>query len=195
MPAQPKKYFIKTFGCQANKSDSERLAGDYSARGYCETVDWKQADEIVVNICSVRQRAEDRVQGFLQNIDEYFSEKTRRPKIILTGCMTHHGQKALYELLPQVDEISPSMRLASINKPLERIRSTPGFPSRLVATRSVPSASSLTLAVEKNPVLKKISWTKYKNSPTKATKKSLFWGKTSTHTGSKKPALVTASCS
>jgi tRNA-2-methylthio-N6-dimethylallyladenosine synthase len=53
-------YYIHTFGCQSNKSDSERIAGDYEARGFVEASDWKDADEIVVNTCAIRQSAEDR---------------------------------------------------------------------------------------------------------------------------------------
>lgn len=100
------RYFIKTFGCQANKSDSERIAGDYQARGYEETSSWKEADEIVINTCSVRERAEDRVKGFLLNIEKHFKSKSK-PKVILTGCMIHHGAAALRKNLPLVDEILP----------------------------------------------------------------------------------------
>ncbi len=101
-------YFIKTFGCQSNKSDSERIAGDYQARGYLPAKSWQAADEIIVNTCAVRQRAEDRAQGFLLNVEKHFRQtKRNKPKIILTGCMTHHGDNKLLELLPQVDEILP----------------------------------------------------------------------------------------
>lgn len=103
-----KTYFIKTYGCQANKSDSERIAGDYQARGWQETDDWRQADNIIVNTCAVRQSAEDRVLGFLKNVVDYFqSQNQPRPKIILTGCMTYHGEKVLVKKLPMVDEILP----------------------------------------------------------------------------------------
>ena len=103
-----KKYFIKTFGCQANKSDSERIAGDYQARGYKETERWQLADEIIINTCSVRERAEDRVKGFLINIEKHFKAKDKPlPKIILTGCMIHHGVKNLKDKLPLVDEVLP----------------------------------------------------------------------------------------
>lgn len=101
-----KYFFIKTFGCQANKSDSERIAGDYIARGFKEASIWKKADEIVVNTCSVRQRAEDRVKGFLLNVEKHFTATTK-PKIILTGCMLHHQTKDIIKLLPQVDEVLP----------------------------------------------------------------------------------------
>ncbi len=101
-----KKYFIVTFGCQANKSDSERIEGDYLARGYSPAKSWQEADEIVINTCAVRQRAEDRVKGFLLNVEKYFSSH-QKPKIILTGCMVHHSAVILRQLLPQVDEILP----------------------------------------------------------------------------------------
>lgn len=108
MPSQAKTYYIHTFGCQSNKSDSERIAGDYEARGFAEAKDWRVCDELVVNTCAVRQRAEDRAKGFLHNVAVYFHEHgQRRPKIILTGCMTHHGHDKLYEMLPIVDEILP----------------------------------------------------------------------------------------
>jgi tRNA-2-methylthio-N6-dimethylallyladenosine synthase len=108
-----KYFYIKTFGCQANKSDSERIAGDYIARGFKETSNWKKANQIVVNTCSVRQRAEDRVRGFLLNLDKHFdlAKKTdsssQKPKVILTGCMLHHQQSHLHTLLPQIDEVLP----------------------------------------------------------------------------------------
>lgn len=101
-------YFIHTFGCQSNKSDSERIAGDYEARGYTEAEDWRVCDELVVNTCAIRQRAEDKARGFLYNVGVHFNELGKqRPKIILTGCMTHHGNEKLYEMLPIVDEILP----------------------------------------------------------------------------------------
>ncbi len=103
-----KKYFIKTFGCQANKSDSERIAGDYQARGFGETSRWQDADELVINTCSVRERAEHRVNGFLRNVEKHFHQANKAlPKIILTGCMIHHGVTKLKEKLPLVDEILP----------------------------------------------------------------------------------------
>ncbi len=108
MSSAVKTYYIHTFGCQSNKSDSERIAGDYLARGYAEAQDWRQCDELVVNTCAVRQRAEDRARGFIHNVVVYFHELGQpRPKIILTGCMTHHGNDQLYEMIPAIDEILP----------------------------------------------------------------------------------------
>jgi tRNA-2-methylthio-N6-dimethylallyladenosine synthase len=100
------KYYIHTFGCQSNKADSERIEGDYRARGYTPAKDWKVADEIVLNTCSVRQSAEDRVRGLLVNIEQYFAGKTK-PKIILTGCITHFSETQLLEMFPIVDQVLP----------------------------------------------------------------------------------------
>ena len=103
-----KTYFIHTFGCQSNKSDSERIAGDYEARGYSTADDWRSCDELVINTCAIRQRAEDRARGFLYNVVTYFAQNNKKkPKIILTGCMTHHGDAKLLEMMPAVDEILP----------------------------------------------------------------------------------------
>lgn len=100
--------FIKTFGCQANKSDSERILGDYLSRGFQETQVWREADEIVLNTCSVRQSAEDRVRGFVLNLNKYLLETGKpKPKVILTGCMLHFNEKEIKTLLPEVDEILP----------------------------------------------------------------------------------------
>lgn len=101
-------YYIHTFGCQANKSDSERIAGDYQARGFIPAKKWQDCDELVVNTCAVRQRAEDRARGFIHNVVTYFENKQQpRPKIILTGCMVHHGDQKLFELIPHLDEVLP----------------------------------------------------------------------------------------
>jgi len=118
-----KTYYIKTFGCQSNKSDSERIEGDYQARGYKKSASWRKADEIIVNTCAVRERAEHRTRGFIHNVVEHFEKKSSKalrlattrsgqpvrtkPKIILTGCMTHHGEKKLLEMIPELDQVLP----------------------------------------------------------------------------------------
>lgn len=114
-----KAYFIYTFGCQANKSDSERIAGDYQARGYIKAKTVDLADEIIINTCSVRQRAEDRVVGLIHNLSKKLKSRKQKPKIILTGCMTHHGQRKLLNMLSDVDEILPIAEVG-FNQPIVR---------------------------------------------------------------------------
>lgn len=102
------KYFIHTFGCQSNKSDSERIAGDYQARGYEEAASWQECDELVVNTCAVRKRAEDRARAFYHKVVTYFEKAGKpKPKFIITGCMVHHGNDRLFEMMPQLDEVLP----------------------------------------------------------------------------------------
>ena len=100
---KPKSYFIYTFGCQMNKADSERISGDYQSRGFIPAKSVKEADEIIINTCSVRKSAEDRVIGLLLNL----TKSKKGKKIILTGCMIHHGADKLLEIMPGLDEILP----------------------------------------------------------------------------------------
>ncbi len=120
-------YFIYTFGCQSNKSDSERIAGDYTARGYVSAQSWRSCDELVINTCAVRQRAEDRAKGFLINVLAYFHKShKRKPKIIVTGCMIHHGADKLRQILPGVDEVLPIAEVG-FNHPAVRTDTVHGF--------------------------------------------------------------------
>ena len=52
------KYFIKTFGCQQNKSDSERIASAFESRGMSTAEDYHDANYVVINTCMIRQQAE-----------------------------------------------------------------------------------------------------------------------------------------
>ncbi len=76
------KYFIKTFGCLANESDSERIASFFERRGFKSSI-LEKADIVVVNTCSVRESAENRVFGFVNNL----IKKDFKGEIIITGCM------------------------------------------------------------------------------------------------------------
>ena len=90
-----------------NVADSERIAGSYQQRGYEKAESAEKADEIIINTCSVRQSAEDRVVGLLYNLSQKFKTNKKRPKIILTGCMLHYGEKKLAKMLPFIDEFLP----------------------------------------------------------------------------------------
>lgn len=106
-----KNFFIKTFGCQANKADSERMVAHYQSKGYSLVDDWHQSQLIIINTCAVRQRAEDRVIGLVRNIDKYFDqENLPRPKVLVTGCILHLSKKKLKDFFPTVDEF-PNLNL------------------------------------------------------------------------------------
>jgi len=98
-----KTYFVKTYGCQMNQSDSERIVGWYESKGWVPTKGIEKADEVVINSCSVRQTAEDRVLGLVNNLSKL---KANNPKlkIILTGCLLRYPLTDLRKKMPQVDE-------------------------------------------------------------------------------------------
>ena len=119
------KYFIKTFGCQQNKADSERVAAAFEARGMKPAKGYADADYIVVNTCMVRQSAEDRVYGLVRNLGK-IKEKKPILKIIVTGCMVglafrdKSGKilQKLKERMPQVDEFMPIEEVGFDNEPV-----------------------------------------------------------------------------
>ncbi len=87
-----KKYFIITYGCQLNVSDSERIAAVLEKIGYKSCSKMGEADLIVVNMCSVRQSAVDRVYGQIKNFIK-LKRKNPKLKILLTGCVLEYDLK------------------------------------------------------------------------------------------------------
>ncbi len=81
-----KKYFITTFGCQMNKSDSERISAKLKELGYQSAPDPSGADLIVINMCSVRQSAVDRVYGRFNQFKK-LKKQNSNFKTLLTGCV------------------------------------------------------------------------------------------------------------
>ena len=79
-------FHIVTFGCQANEADSERIAGALVAAGYGAAPSAEEADVILLNTCSIREKAEQKVYSLL---GRYQALKRERPgmKIALTGCL------------------------------------------------------------------------------------------------------------
>ncbi len=78
-----KTYTIRTFGCQMNYSDSERVAAQLEQCGFIKTPDPGVSDLLIVNTCSVRQKSEDKAYGFIVNQ----KKESPKTKIAVTGCM------------------------------------------------------------------------------------------------------------
>src|SRR3989344_8280619 len=80
------KYFLQTYGCQANKADSELIAGTLEAMVHREGKAMEWADLIILNTCSIRQSAEDRVFAKMEKLRVL---KAKKPslKIVIAGCM------------------------------------------------------------------------------------------------------------
>jgi len=79
------KYHIKTFGCQMNFSDSERMATFFEENDFEPTDKINQADLVMFNTCGVRQMSEDRVYGQVHNVYKKNPEKI----VVITGCLAH----------------------------------------------------------------------------------------------------------
>ncbi|MFH1671269.1 MAG: MiaB/RimO family radical SAM methylthiotransferase [Candidatus Portnoybacteria bacterium] len=91
------RYHIITYGCQMNKSDSERLAAKLEKQKHQPAEDIQSADLVVINVCSVRQSAINRVYSKIKNIRE-----DRKKKIVLTGCILEKDRKQFKELVNQI---------------------------------------------------------------------------------------------
>ena len=108
----PRKYFIETFGCQMNVHDSERLAGLLDQAGYEVAVAPNEADLVVINTCSVRERAEDRLYTELGQVAENASG--RRPIVAVTGCVAQQEGSALLRRGRRVDLVVGTQALARL---------------------------------------------------------------------------------
>ena len=99
-----KKYYIETYGCQMNVADSEVVASILGESGYEPVKDIKKADLILVNTCSIRENAEQRVWG---RLDLFRSEKKKRPQVIVgvLGCMAERLKERLLESNKMVDMV------------------------------------------------------------------------------------------
>src|SRR5919106_1148755 len=90
-----KKYLIETFGCQMNVHDSERMAGLLDQAGYEPTVDDLEADVIVINTCSVREHAEEKLYTRLGELRVMGEETGHRPLVAVAGCVAQQEGDAL----------------------------------------------------------------------------------------------------
>src|SRR4030042_6618828 len=93
------KYFIKTFGCQMNESDSERIAAFLEKQGYKKSASMEATDLIVVNACSVRQTAIDRIFGLKKKF------KKLKAKKILTGCFLKSDIPKFKDFFDEITDI------------------------------------------------------------------------------------------
>ncbi len=116
------KYFLETFGCQMNILDSELVEGQLRARGMSATTDYREAELILFNTCSVRQHAEDKV---LSRIGQLKSLKRRRPETIVgvIGCMAEREKEGLFAKAPHVDLLCGPGELNRLTSLIDDVRS------------------------------------------------------------------------
>ncbi len=152
-------YAIRTYGCQMNVHDSERLAGLLEQAGYVRSGDPSgvAADLVVFNTCAVRENADNRLYG---NLSHLAPVKSARPgmQIAVGGCLAQKDQARVLEKAPWVDVVFGTHNLASLPVLLERARhnrqaqveivdALQNFPSDLPSRRDSASSAWVSISV------------------------------------------------
>jgi len=105
-------YDVRTFGCQMNKHDSERIAGMLAARGMSPAPEGEIADVIVFNTCCVRENADERLYGQVSSLSGIRRE--RGTVIAVGGCIGQRDGETLLRTLPQVDVVFGTHNIAHL---------------------------------------------------------------------------------
>ena len=100
-----KKYLIETFGCQMNVHDSERMAGLLEQAGYEATDAAEDADVVVINTCSVRERAEEKLYTRLGELRMMATELGHDPVVAVAGCVAQQEGEAIFQRSAGVADI------------------------------------------------------------------------------------------
>jgi tRNA-2-methylthio-N6-dimethylallyladenosine synthase len=150
------KYLIRTFGCQMNEHDSERIGGVLMADGMTPTDAVDDARVIVLNTCAIRENADNKLYGNLGHLKPL---KERRPelRIVVAGCLAQKDQGLIQRKAPWVDvvvgthalpQLLDLLRRADVEGPQMDVREyTETFPSALPAARHDPHRAWVSIAV------------------------------------------------
>ncbi|MDR3684440.1 MAG: tRNA (N6-isopentenyl adenosine(37)-C2)-methylthiotransferase MiaB, partial [Geothrix sp.] len=106
------KFHIQTWGCQMNDHDGEKLSGLLAAEGFEAVDSVEEAELVLLNTCSIREKAVHKVYSELGRLRE---EKQRRPLMVgVTGCLAQQEQAALFKRAPHVDFVLGTMALQQL---------------------------------------------------------------------------------
>ncbi|MBV9913793.1 MAG: tRNA (N6-isopentenyl adenosine(37)-C2)-methylthiotransferase MiaB [Sinobacteraceae bacterium] len=119
----PRRYFIKTFGCQMNEYDSARMADVLAAAAFSATDDPREADLLLMNTCSVREKAQEKVFSLL---GEWRQLKAARPHVVIGvgGCVASQEGDAITRRAPFVDLVFGPQTLHRLTDMLGQLRRT-----------------------------------------------------------------------
>ncbi|MFY9231772.1 MAG: tRNA (N6-isopentenyl adenosine(37)-C2)-methylthiotransferase MiaB, partial [Candidatus Nanopelagicales bacterium] len=114
-------YQVRTYGCQMNVHDSERLTGLLEDAGYVAAPEGEQADVVVFNTCAVRENADNRLYG---NLSHLVPVKEAHPgmQIAVGGCLAQKDQGEIVKKAPWVDVVFGTHNIGSLPVLLERAR-------------------------------------------------------------------------
>jgi tRNA-2-methylthio-N6-dimethylallyladenosine synthase len=151
-----RRYLLRTFGCQMNEHDSERIAGLLTADGYVPTDEAEAADVVVFNTCAIRENADNRLYGNLGHLRP-LKDRNPRMRIVVAGCLAQKDGGSIQERAPWVDvvvgthalpELLDLLRRAEAEGPQMDVREfTEVFPSALPARREVAHHAWVSIAV------------------------------------------------
>ncbi len=116
-------FLLRTFGCQMNEDDSERIAGLLAAEGMVATTDVEAADVVVLNTCCIRENADNKLYGTLGHLK---AVKDRRPdlQIAVGGCLAQKDGEAVRARAPHVDAVFGTHNLHRAPALLDRARTS-----------------------------------------------------------------------
>lgn len=119
--ATSRSYEIRTFGCQMNVHDSERISGLLESSGYIPADEQETPDLVVFNTCAVRENAANRLYGHLGNLK---ATKDDHPgmQIAVGGCLAQKDQNSIVERAPWVDVVFGTHNIGSLPVLLDRSR-------------------------------------------------------------------------
>ena len=157
MSTTARSYRVRTYGCQMNVHDSERLAGMLEAAGYVPAGANDAADVVVLNTCAVRENADNRLYG---NLGQLRPVKQSRPgmQIAVGGCLAQKDRGEITRRAPWVDVVFGTHNIGSLPALLERARhndaaqveiaeSLEVFPSTLPARRDCAHSAWVSISV------------------------------------------------
>ena len=116
-----KTYEVRTYGCQMNVHDSERLSGLLEGAGYAAAPRGEQADVVVFNTCAVRENADNKLYGNLGHIASV-KEKNPGMQIAVGGCLAQKDRDTITKKAPYVDVVFGTHNIGSLPVLLERAR-------------------------------------------------------------------------
>ena len=153
----PRTFEVRTYGCQMNVHDSERLAGVMLDGGYAVAEPGATADVVVLNTCAVRENADNRLYG---NLGHLASVKAERPgmQIAVGGCLAQKDRTEIIRRAPWVDVVLGTNNLGSLPALLDRSRvreqaqveildELESFPSTLPTRRESSSTAWVSISV------------------------------------------------
>jgi tRNA-2-methylthio-N6-dimethylallyladenosine synthase len=116
-----RRYYVKTFGCQMNEHDSEKLGATLRADGLLPTEDIDEADVVVFNTCCIRENADNKLYGHLGNLRER-SMRDPNFRLVVAGCLAQRDKQDLLKRAPYVDVVlgtNNTSRVADLLKQAE----------------------------------------------------------------------------